>query len=1293
MCQNIAMVALSNTSRIRHIQLQLIVLVFFLTLFFITISKATSEITTPNILILNAYHQGEDWSDNQIKGIRTKLSEAYPFLVPSIEHLDTKRFPDPKHLLFLKQYLKSKYQGKHFDLIMTLDNSALNLMLNFGDELFPGVPIVFAGVNGYRPEMLEGHTNITGVAEVQDMVGTLGLALKVHPLTKTVLAVHDYTSSGIAVHSDMAAAADQFKNRVTVEYTPEGTVNDLIAQLKALPQDAVVMLLTYVTDKNGRTLTREESTRVITSASPVPVYAMHETRLGYGIVGGMLLEGIEHGKQAADQALRILAGESISRIPVENSRSRPVFDQNVLDRFDISAKLLPADSIIINQPVSLWRQYRTLLISGGAIIAVLMMVTVLLSRTVMRMHTAEKSLRDALQLNKEIIDSAQEGVIVYDLDLRYRLWNPFMEKLSGVSAKAILGRQPLEVFPFLKETQLMEHLECALTGKTHEIIDFPFTLPESGLSGWTSDQSGPLRNANGDIIGVIATVRDITNRKKTEELLQNIIDSSADYIYVKDHRLRTILCNRTFAQAVGKNPQDLVGKTDIENGWLPEFVLGNPEKGIRGFEDDDKDALSGKAVHTIDESGNVGEKVRVFDTIKLPLRDKKGNITGMFGISRDITERKQVENEIIQHSKNLNVIFDSIPNVLALVNEDVRVEMLNHKGATLVGRSKENLSGDLCGNVFNCPNSLHGEGCGNNPECVPCPLRSRVVSTFETGEPHIEEEGQMTFLLNGHETVMDILISTSLLDISGNKMVLLSFTDVSYLNQALKELKLSEDKFSKAFQNSPLLMTISTIEDGRYLEVNDAFVQTTGYKRDVAIGSTSTELNFISKRVREKLALELKQNRRVHDFELNLTKADGSTIVCLYSGEIIEIEGKERLLSIAINITEDKKILELLQQAQKMESIGNLAGGIAHDFNNILFPIIGMSEMLLEDLPSGSGERENAEEIFRAGKRGSELVKQILAFSRQSVHKMMPIRIQNILKEVLKLTRSTIPTYIEIKQNIQQDCGMVMADPTQIHQIAMNIITNAYHAMEDEGGKLTVQLKQVALKNEDCAEKGLSPGNYALLSISDTGHGISKELISKIFEPYFTTKEQGKGTGLGLAVVYGIVKEHKGSIKVHSEIGEGVTFDVYLPLMDKPDSAEAIKQVEDYLGGNERILLVDDEEPIAKLEKQMLERLGYSVTIRFNSLDALEAFKNNPDHFDLVISDISMPVMPGDQLAKELIAIRSEIPIIICTGFSERLDSKKAESIGIKGFLMKPIIRAEMAKTVRRVLDEAKEES
>jgi len=258
-----------------------------------------------------------------------------------------------------------------------------------------------------------------------------------------------------------------------------------------------------------------------------------------------------------------------------------------------------------------------------------------------------------------------------------------------------------------------------------------------------------------------------------------------------------------------------------------------------------------------------------------------------------------------------------------------------------------------------------------------------------------------------------------------------------------------------------------------------------------------------------------------------------------------------------------------LHQANKMESIGMMAGGIAHDFNNILFPIIGMSEMLLEDLPLGSIERDNAEEIYKAGKRGSELIKQILAFSRQSDHKMLPIRIQSILKEVLKLSRSSIPNYVQIIHDIQQNCGMVMADPTQIHQIAMNLITNAYHAVEEIEGNISVTLRQTSIKAPISAEINISPGEYALLSISDNGQGVSDELIDKIFTPYFTTKEKGKGTGLGLSVVYGIVKEHNGTIRVSSEIAKGTIFDVYLPILNKSSCVEDTDKSEELIGGNE----------------------------------------------------------------------------------------------------------------------------
>jgi len=509
--------------------------------------------------------------------------------------------------------------------------------------------------------------------------------------------------------------------------------------------------------------------------------------------------------------------------------------------------------------------------------------------------------------------------------------------------------------------------------------------------------------------------------------------------------------------------------------------------------------------------------------------------------------------------------------------------------------------------------------------------------------------------------------------------------ELERINQHLRE---SEAKYSLAFRGAPLLMTISSLEDGRYIEVNDTFVKTTGYTREEAIGSTSVEIGFISKAGRQKIIDELSAKGHVHELELELTKADGSTLKCQYSGDIIDVNGSPKLLSIAVDITHRKMMEEQIQKSQKMESIGNLAGGIAHDFNNILFPVVGMAELLMEDLPSNSLEYENAQVILKAGKRGIELVNQILTFSRQSDHKLIPVHAQKIVKDVLKLLRATIPTSIEINVNIQHDCGLVMADPTKIQQVVMNLITNAFHAVELGGGHITIALEETVLKPSDRGPSDPDPGNYITLSVSDNGHGIPEELKKNIFDPYFTTKGQGKGTGLGLAIVYGIVKEHNGDIRVFSEIGKGTTFTVFLPLLKKPDEADSVVNVEDGHAGNERILLVDDEESVVNIERQMLERMGYRVTTQLHSVDAYQAFKANPDDFDLVVTDMTMPSMTGSQLAEKILAIRPEMPIIVCTGFSEVIDKDTAEAIGIKGFLLKPVVRSKMAEAVRKVLDD-----
>jgi PAS domain S-box-containing protein len=404
------------------------------------------------------------------------------------------------------------------------------------------------------------------------------------------------------------------------------------------------------------------------------------------------------------------------------------------------------------------------------------------------------------------------------------------------------------------------------------------------------------------------------------------------------------------------------------------------------------------------------------------------------------------------------------------------------------------------------------------------------------------------------------------------------------------------------------------------------------------------------------------------------------------------------MLSIFRDITEIKMLQKeqiaaeaKLQQALKMESIGTLAGGIAHDFNNILSSIIGYTELSLDDVDRNTVLADNLREVYTAGLRAKDLVKQILTFARQADEEFKPVQVDNIVKEALKFLRSSVPTSIEIRQNIESD-SLIMADPTQVYQIVMNLCTNAAQAMDEKGGVLSVGLTDV---RHDAGftktDEDLNPGNYLKFSVSDTGSGIPPEVMKSIFDPYFTTKAPEEGTGMGLATVHGIVKNYGGEIMVESEVEKGSTFTVYLPITKKRTGAAPYRK-EELPSGTERILFIDDEAPIAKMGGQTLERLGYTVSIRTSSIEALELFRSKPNDFDLVITDMTMPNMTGDKLASELMNIRSDIPVILCTGYSKKISDETALEIGINAFAYKPIIKLELAKTVRKVLDDQQQE-
>lgn len=526
--------------------------------------------------------------------------------------------------------------------------------------------------------------------------------------------------------------------------------------------------------------------------------------------------------------------------------------------------------------------------------------------------------------------------------------------------------------------------------------------------------------------------------------------------------------------------------------------------------------------------------------------------------------------------------------------------------------------------------------------------------------------------------------------------------------------KQAEEALAKSEEQLRLL-TENTLDgiwqmdmDLRFTYVNPAVMHTFGYTTDEWIGSNlrdhvaAEELDKIGVLLAE--ALDQAETHPGVLFETEMRHKNGEMVpveilarFLFDDGDnIIGLQGTTRdIRERQAAKAQRNKLQNQIRQLYKMEALGTLAGGVAHDFNNILSAIIGYTELSLMDTAEGSRMARNLTGVLNASERATDLVKQILTFSRQSEQLRHPIQISSLVKEALKLLRSSIPTTIEIDSDIVTDHTPILADPTQIHQIVMNLCTNASHAMEKEGGLLEVTLDQFSLgEDSDSGEASevlslpadLRPGRYLHLQVRDDGHGIPGKIIDSIFDPYFTTKGVGEGTGMGLSVVLGIVKTAGGEITVQSLADRGTTFDIYWPQVEGEAVSEA-NETAHLATGSERILFVDDEPTLVIVGKQLLERLGYSVTTYTSSSDALAAFEADPQGYDLVMTDMTMPVVTGDKLAKAILEMRADMPIILCTGFSRMINEERARDLGISCFLMKPLTLPQIAKAVREALD------
>ncbi|WP_163340477.1 PAS domain S-box protein [Desulfopila sp. IMCC35008] len=577
-----------------------------------------------------------------------------------------------------------------------------------------------------------------------------------------------------------------------------------------------------------------------------------------------------------------------------------------------------------------------------------------------------------------------------------------------------------------------------------------------------------------------------------------------------------------------------------------------------------------------------------------------------------------------------------------------------------------------------------------------CTLTAADITVPDEARQHASREGRKSLLTTGslifetiHRTkegkLFPVEISSNIVTLQGRNVIIAIVRD----RRARMRVENEKRRLAAAIEQATDMVVITDVQ-GRIQYVNPAFCQNTGYDTDEVLGRNPRFLSrgLSNQGVLREMWTALKSGE-VWQGRAKYTRKDGAEMLIHITVSPIKNPFDEvtNFVSVQRDMTREASLEQQLHQAMKMEAIGTLAGGIAHDFNNILSVILGCSHLAQRNLESNHPVQDELKQIVASGERATDLVKQILTFSRRQAEELQPVKLQHVVEEIVKLMRSTLPTTIQLHEKIDMECGAVMADATKMHQVLMNLCTNAKDAMGQEGGLLSVTLtRHKQLRVENGGTSVLKPGQYVMLEVRDTGCGMEPEVAEKIFEPFYTTKEVGSGTGLGLAVVHGIVESHGGQMRVVSEPGKGTAFHLYLPVANG-DSMIAGALVDDGpVEGSGHLLLVDDEPGIARMMQLTLGTFGYEVTTSLDGEEALDKFKMAPDQYDLVITDMTMPKMTGLRLAREVVAIRPDIPVLLCTGYSEYIEGENLRDNGVREYMLKPVNMVQLSRKIQKIL-------
>ncbi|HIJ54737.1 MAG TPA: PAS domain S-box protein [Deltaproteobacteria bacterium] len=887
-----------------------------------------------------------------------------------------------------------------------------------------------------------------------------------------------------------------------------------------------------------------------------------------------------------------------------------------------------------------------------------------------RNRIREESLKRQMFL-ESVLYHAPDAIVTLDSEHRVIDWNPGAVNMFGYAPEETIGVRLDDLV-----ARGEHHIEA--TGITRKVL-FGQRVDAFETVRYRKDGT-PLRviaagspiMIDGTITGIVVIYTDITERvqseerlRESEEKLRNIIEHSSNlfYSHTAEHELTYLSPQcREFLQCESEEAM-------IQ--WT-RFATDNPINEI-GFELTAEAIKTGKRQkpYELELIGKKGRKI-IAEVRESPIVED-GKTVAIVGSLSDITDRKRAEEALRESELKYKTLTEnSIAGIF--IHQDDKYVYVNDKFAKMHGYNSDELLG------MNHFDLIHMDQRDLIKKRAHKRLKGEQVSTqYEIKRLH--KNGQVVW----HE----IMVSNPIM-YAGKPAIMGHEIDITKRKLVEDELRESEEKYRLLFELESDVILLVRRDDDQILEVNNAGIELYGYTRDELLKMKNTDISAEPEETlksidegRDKIPLRYHRKKDGTVFPVEISRSHFN-----WKGQATRISAI-RDISDRIEAEKGKAEYEAqLRQMYKMEAIGTLAGGIAHDFNNILSIILGNTELAMDDVPEWNPAHSNMREIKKAGLRAKDVVRQLLSFSRKTEHERKPIRIAPLIKESVRFLRSSIPSSIEIRQNLSVQADAISGDPTQIHQVMINLCTNAAHAMEEEGGIMEISLTHVQLDESAVKQyQGLKPGPHVILSVSDTGSGIEPEIKDRLFDPYFTTKEVNKGTGMGLAVVHGIVKNHGGEISIESEPGKGTAVHVLFPAVEALEKEITVEAPEALPRGNERILLIDDESAIVKIGKQMLERLGYMCESKTSPVEAIELFQLDPTQFDLLITDMTMPHMNGKKLAEEILKIRPDIPIILCTGYSDKIDEEQTKEIGIRAYVMKPIVMVEIAKTIRQVLD------